>query len=313
MRWIFAYSSLLLSSGIRLTDMKAIPENHVPCVLHGWRRNWSANRFARYSDRKRFLDANSLEVISSYAYCSIEPEPSSTVNGIAYQVSDTELPTLDFREQGYTRTEVSSAITPYPGFSLSGPVEVYVDSMQIEGHFPVNSEYMNMGIIGAQLWDQSVPGFANDYCRSTPIPRGTIQPMRFVSIGEDGRTLWLLHERTNSKTCLAHFSFDLLDGSRIPAKKTAEWQTPCPPDYQAYDVRHRFEGDLPLAYPSPLLSELAEAIWGDNPEDRLHHSCWLVRMGCLAGAEINPEWAHMLAADEDEWVRRAATRFLASR
>lgn len=313
MRWILGYSSLLLSSGLRLADRKAIPDHHVPCVLHGWRRNWSANRVARDSDRKRFLDANSLEVITSYAYCSIEPDPAGTVNGIAYPVRDAELPTLDFREQGYHRIDVSAAVTPYPGFSLSGPVEVYVDAMNVEGDFPVNSEYMNMGIIGAQLWDKSVPGFADDYCRSTPIPNATIQPMRFVSIGEDGRTLWLLHERTNSKTCLAHFGFPLLDGSRIAAEETAEWKTPCPGEYQAYDVRYRSDDKLPSAFRSPVLSDLAEAIHGNNPDKYLQHPCWLVRMGCLAGTGIEPDSAQALADDQDDWVRRAATRFIATR
>ncbi len=312
MRWIFGYSSLLLSSGISLAGVGAIPPNRVPCALHGWRRNWKANRFASHSDRKRFLDTNSLDVIPSYAYCSIEPDPAGTVNGIAYQVSDGELPALDFREQGYERIDVTSTVTPYPGYSLSGQIEVYVDSMSIEGNFPVNFEYINMGILGARLWDAWVPGFADDYCRSTSIPNATIEAMRFVSIGEDGCTLWLLHERTNQKTCLAHFSFPLIDGSRIAAEETADWQIPCPPNYQAYDVRYHFDDNLPPAHQIPFLADLVNSIWGENPESFLQHPCWLVRMGVMAGVGIKPNWAQALASDEDEWVRRAATHILSS-
>lgn len=312
MIWIFGYSSLLLSKGIQLAKLDAIPSTQVPCVLNGWRRNWSANRTADVSDRKRFIDACSFAVVPAYAFSSIEQDPACSINGVAYQVSDGDLLELDYREQGYVRVNVTPSVMPYSGFTLQGQVEAYVDAMGIAGTFPVSAEYMNIGTTGARYLDRWVPDFSRDYCRTTPIPNGHIEPMRFVSIGKDGRTLWLLHERTNQKTCLVRFAFSLLDDATISAEETIDWQTPCPQEYQAYDIRYHFDDDLSCKDYRPILADLVEAIWGDNTERFLRHRCWLVRIACLAGDRVRSDWCRMLANDEDDWVRRAAVRALAN-
>lgn len=312
--WVFGYSSLILP-GPYYSDSADCSKLSIPCRLRGWKRNWAATRVANRGDRKRFVYLETFDVVSRYAFASLEVAPHSSLNGIATLADDAELSALDFREQGYRRVDVSAACEPYSGYSLAGPVITYIDVTGDGLPAQVNAEYINMGILGAQRWDDIEPGFLAEYCSSCFLPYGTIELMRFIYIGRDGRSIYMLHERTAEVTCLMVLPISILPDSRIQTEATIDWHRSCPKGFQSFDYRYHFD-DLDADRQAvavageSILNALVAAIWGDDTGSYLNHSSWLVRLGCLCGHSIKTEWAHALKNDSDTWVANAANAII---
>jgi cation transport regulator ChaC len=115
--FVFGYGSLL-------NDRRG-----EPCRLEGHRRCWDVAMDNRDTvpGYKVYVDPETGEQPAVHvAYLSISPHPRAHVNGVALEISEEELATLDRRERNYDRREVGELIDT----DLDGPVWAYVGSPQ---------------------------------------------------------------------------------------------------------------------------------------------------------------------------------------
>lgn len=125
---IFGYASLLRETA---NEEGPLVNTAIPCILEGWARNWNASRTLLTEDacpRKRFVN-HEFAIVPRFAYASIHQKSGSFVNGVALIASRSDLDSLDFREQGYSRIDVTKNIRPYPGHRLPDHrIYTYVDT-----------------------------------------------------------------------------------------------------------------------------------------------------------------------------------------
>jgi cation transport regulator ChaC len=115
--YVFGYGSLL-------TDRRG-----APCRLRGHRRRWDVAMDNRETvpGYKVYVDPKTGEQPPVHvAYLSISPHARAHVTGVAREICDEELATLDRRERNYDRREVGDLIDA----ELDGPVWAYVGSSQ---------------------------------------------------------------------------------------------------------------------------------------------------------------------------------------
>lgn len=139
--WIFAYGSLLNNAVDLSLNLK---NNFIPSLLNNYQKNWNSHRVVNQFEfsRKRFFSEN-FSSIKSFSYLSLEKNLNSIVPGVLFPVSINELSSLDFREQGYVRVNVSDSISFFDSnFSLdlnNNIIFTYIDS---DNHF--KSEQFNV-------------------------------------------------------------------------------------------------------------------------------------------------------------------------
>jgi len=113
---VFGYASLVLDDDGRGTVAR----------LPGHRRVWGVatdNLRAIPGYKMYLLRADGTRPAVYVAFIDLEPDPASTVNGLARPVSADELRLLDLRERNYDRVEVTGRIE-----GVDGPVWTYVGS-----------------------------------------------------------------------------------------------------------------------------------------------------------------------------------------
>lgn len=255
-----------------------------------------------------------FEPAPAFAFASIDRNPSARINGVAYRVDEAALVRLGFREQGYDRVEVTDGVVPYSGYAIRGRVFAYVDVTACPERVPVSYAYANIGLAGAAKWDAVVPGFLDDYCRSTALPTGGFANTRFIDIGPDGRTLWLLHLDSGLRTLLVVLPVSVLGACSVCPEETLEWSTASPDAWESVDRRYHLR-DMSGGMPDglALFGRLVVAARGADPKSLITDPSWLVRIACLARADRHPEIARALDGDPDPWVRRAARAILSCR
>ena len=97
----------------------------VPCRLRDHRCHWGVAMDNRETipGYKVYLDADTGERPAvEVAYLSITPERGSSVEGVAFEVSDEELAALDHRERNYDREDVTELVDA----DLGGRIWAYV-------------------------------------------------------------------------------------------------------------------------------------------------------------------------------------------
>ena len=167
---------------------------------------------------------------------------------------------------------------------------------------------INMSRIGAAGWDKVAPGFLSDFCLSTPLPTGLIELMRFLWIGQDGCTVWMLHERSRQHVCLMHLPVPLFEG--IKKEATPVWNANPPECWQFYDVRFPMEKPLTGHQANPILDNIKTVLQSTSPECFINHASWIVRLTCLCHHAITTLNVKQLACDTDVWVRTIASRMI---
>lgn len=302
---IFGYFSLLLSASTH-GDLKTT--GFTPAILNDWARNFRASRKMLDNDRKRFVSATTFDFVPRFAYASIERKKDTFCNGLVWLTDDTELENLDFREQGCTRIEVTSQLSAYPGFTLPDVrIFAYVDAAGV-GPAPVNFEYCNMAIIGAKQLDVLVPGFSADFQVSTPWPDEPLENWKFIYWARDGKTLWMIDERTDCKTCLLKLPDPGLFEPLADTQSLPEWSSAFSPEFSAYDLRTTGSRPLPRV-PHAFLEALWSASGGRSPAlytgHRQNHP--LLELASLA-KNCTPEALEKAKQSKDGWVRTFAER-----
>lgn len=302
---IFGYFSLLLSAS---THGDLATTGFIPAILDGWTRNFSASRVISDNDRKRFVSAITFDFVPRFAYASIEKKENKFCNGLIWLTDDNKLTGLDFREQGCVRVDVTKQLRAYAGFVLPDiQIFTYVDVEGV-GSAPVNFEYINMAILGAKQFDAVVPGFLSDFQMSTPWPGETLEHWKFIYWAQDGKTLWMVDERLDSKTCLMRLPSPGLFDPAIDTESLSEWNSKLSPDFSAYDIRA-----AELRPSPPLPHAFLESLWnvggGCLPfsYDGNHQKHPLLELAFLAN-NCNSENIEKAMNSTDGWVRTFAQR-----
>ena len=255
-----------------------------------------------------------FDPIEEFCYASLEPCKNGRVPGVAKPVSAEELELLDFREQGYERVDVTRQVQPCPGYSLDGQVFTYIDPGSAQKkHPPVNTAYFNMALTGARGWDTVAPGFLEAYCTSGKVPPGGLTEMRFLWIGEDGQTVWLLDEKTGLHTLLMCLPSPLFPAKR-PKELTLHWKNLPPAHFLHYDARYPDNTKTNVSQEHSILELMRQARTnGIHAKALAEHACWLVRLASLCNSSAGPSVAHGLRQDTDPWVRHVAMALQSSK
>ena len=105
------------------------------------------------------------------AFATLTPS-CGVVNGVCWRIPNDWLGSLDFREQGYARIDVSPHIAPYSNYELDRSIRcyTYIDTAPDPDPAIVSHAYYNMGYLGAQAITETVPDFFADYLSSTEQP-----------------------------------------------------------------------------------------------------------------------------------------------
>jgi hypothetical protein len=301
--YIFGYQSIL-AAGSLATSIGASEHEFTPTRLAGYFRRWSAVRDFRANDTKRYVHTDDWRIANRVAFATIEPCPGKLVNGICARVPESRLPELDFREQGYTRIDVSGSILPYGDYEIDRSLRcfTYVDPAPDPLPTMVSQAYYDMGRVGAASIDEIVPDFLEDYLTSTEVPAILADDLAFVFFSGDGQRLWLLDESNSSLVLLhqfAHPQFPPL--TREPPEilrhvtSGLEW----------LDARHRAVEDSSThkRIPSGLVKDLTLAL---NGNDVSASPYWLCRLTATDVPLISSLQLEVMENDPDHWVRRAA-------
>jgi hypothetical protein len=216
---------------------------------------------------------------------------------------------LDFREQGYERIDITKEIHAYNGYQIKGQVFTYVDFGVENTNDRINSEYINMARSGAIGWDLVVPGFLKYFCKTTPIPKCVIEFMHFIWIGQDGQTVWMLNERTQSNILLMILPYKLFE-SEILKEDTHQWNILPPKHLQFYDYRcfEKTKAETNVYDEYPILNLVKMTIHMRNPKKMLLAKEWIIRLACLCREKPKEKLFENLKNDEDFFVRTIARK-----
>ncbi|WP_374316822.1 gamma-glutamylcyclotransferase family protein [Aquabacterium sp.] len=319
--YIFGYQSILAKGSLTSTIGGDLHDSTwLAARLRNHQRTWTAVRDFTDHGSKRYVRTPDWQPAGRVAFANIEPAPNVHVNGICQRVHIDALADLDFREQGYSRVDVTEAIEPYPGMSLptGARCHAYVDLAPSAAPACISAHYYRMGEQGAAALSSRVPHFLQDYLASTEAPGNRLdEALAFVYFGRDGRHLWLLNEPDSSLvlllTCL---DTQIGPASCDPALNLAEFDRPITTGMMWLDLRHRQPRQPIPAAPSRMAPDLAQAIV-DLPVTPLTKAIesthWLIRLAVTQRPDVSQAALLALTADEDAWVRRAALLRLTSR
>ncbi|WP_298516755.1 gamma-glutamylcyclotransferase family protein [uncultured Kordia sp.] len=164
--YIFGYGSLIeTQSRLRDAPMAKVA---FPAIAFGFQRGW----YARMPE--------TLASISP-TYLGCYPDRESHVNGVIYEVTDSELEATDGREKGYTRKKVTHIEEYYKILEPGDTVWIYVNdfsgivappSAYPSKDFPIVQSYVDICINGCLEIENSFPKakedhYTIDFIRST--------------------------------------------------------------------------------------------------------------------------------------------------
>jgi hypothetical protein len=313
--YIFGYQSILSKKSLAATlGPHALNGEYVPVWLDGYQRNWDAVREFQSHASKRYVAATDWCVAKRVAFCNLQAVAGAAVNGICQRVPAAQLEELDFREQGYTRVDVTDRIRAYPGHSLKPGVacHTYIDLQPSANVAPTSLRYYEMGLHGARDLDVVTPGFLPDYISSTTKPHALLADPVFVFFSQDGLHLWLLNEQDSSLTLLLRFARSQIASAPrdMPIAQVAELSRPTSEALAWLDLRSRADRSTEHPWiPAAMAAEIVE-----TPVKSLHalsnSSFWLCRLAATQSPGISRAILSSLCNDPDYWVRRAATQQL---
>ena len=209
MVYIFGYLSLLSEKSVLSTmDSGAKMHDFVPCKLSGYKRTWNSHRDTKNEVYKRYVEVDTLEPVDRYSWSTLRKNENYNTNGICIKVDEKSLANMDAREVGYERVDITNQITPYDNFVLDN-VSVYtyiapeINCMPSKTH--IDMTYVNMGILGAEKINKTVPGFLEDYVLSTEVCTSIVKELYQVFWSFDGRKLYLLNTHDSSVILLHSF------------------------------------------------------------------------------------------------------------
>lgn len=302
--WLLGYFSLIYDTFAAPASATS-RRRAAPCLLHNWCRDWSSVRTLTAQSTKRYVDASTFDPIRRFGFSNARPQAGSRINGVAVHHDADDWAALCFREAGYHLVEITGDVECYPGFDIDGPVFLFVDDEPDDAEGAVSATYINMGLQGATLWEDSTPGFRDDFLRSTGLPKAGIFDGYFLFLGADGRSIWLLDELGRSQTCLLLMPHPMIPGRLVRPDQTPEWQAPSSPRFARYDIRNRCGTGTGIDAGNPVLETLRECL-ENHPTDFLRHPAWIVRLGALTRLHQHPQLARELLHDPDPWVATQA-------
>jgi hypothetical protein len=301
--YIFGYQSILAAGSLATSvGTTGSDQRLIPARLKGYVRRWSAVRSFATNDTKRYIHTSDWRVAEQVAFATLAPSSHATANGVCWRIPSNRLQDLDFREQGYTRIEVSESISPYDGYKLDKSLRcyTYIDLDPDSSPTVVSQSYYDMGHLGAASISNTVPGFLADYMLSTEPPPFLANDLAFVFFSGDGHHLWLLEESDSSLVLLHQFALPqfiplIRDSSEQLRHITAglEW----------LDARHRdlSEASHNQRIPFDMVKDLLRAA---NGEDVSASPYWLCRLAAADCSTLPASRLDALANDSDFWVRR---------
>jgi len=164
-QYIFGYGSLIEQA----SRMRTTPAARyvLPARVHGYARAWWARTGA---------------IGFTTTFVGAIPEPSASINGVIYAVSEEELKADDLREQGYKRMNASQfqeieILTGGP--APQGDVWLYVNDFKNEkerleslpsAQVPIVQSYVDICLTGCLQIEEGFPGakdFAAEFIAST--------------------------------------------------------------------------------------------------------------------------------------------------
>ena len=306
--WLFGYHSLLYD--MFGSESKGAMPGAVPCRLHDWTRDWSSVRTLASGCSKRYVAPDDFRPIERFGFANIRPRPGGVVNGVAIPHGAKDWSALNWREAGYELVDVSAQVSPYVGSAPGARVYAYVDRAPDTAQAPISRAYLNMGIAGAALWDGIAAGFADDFLRSTPLPRQGVFEGYFLFLGSDGRSIWVLDEFARAQTCVLMLPVALFDprpGDQPQAAEERRLQSA--QRFARYDVRAgRARGNGEVVAALQALQRCLRA--AGDPRAYAEHRSWIVRLGALTRLAGNRDALRQFTADPDPWVSLAAARLL---
>lgn len=153
---------------------------------------------------------------------------------------------------------------------------------------------------GAFNISKTYPDFLNYYIKSSVLPHGIIQKMFFLWIGEDGKTLWLLHEKFNISTCILIFPTALFESS-LPKEATQQWNIIIPEELKQQDCRFSHV----MNFDNPILDRINDL--KNNPSDYINNNNSLLKLFLLSHCQSSNLISSMLN-DNDIWVKTLALK-----
>ncbi len=301
--YIFGYQSILAAGSLATSVGTAASDQRlIPARLKGYVRCWSAVRNFATNETKRYIHTNDWRIAERVAFATLQPSGCRTVNGVCWPIPSDRLADLDFREQGYTRIEVSGDILPYDGYALDklSRCYTYVDPAPDPIPAMVSQSYYDMGRIGATAISNLGPEFLADYTSSTEQPAVLVNDVAFVFFSGDGRHLWMLEESDSSLVLLHRFALPqfipfICDPPESLRKITSglEW----------LDARQRVTTEVSSnrRIPSGMVRDLLRVAYA---EDVSTSSYWLCRLVAADSPTISATRLDALANDNDFWIRR---------
>jgi hypothetical protein len=238
-------------------------EINTPTKLFGWKRNWSAIKDSSNNIFKIYVDSITMEPAKSFCWANIYPA-EGFMNGLLKEVSESSLLSLDAREIGYDRVDVTNGISLYNGNLQKGDIVfAYVHPpVEADSLSCIDMNYINMGVIGAKDIDEKQqPGFFLDYLNSTTACDAIIKDMLQIFISYDGKRLYLL-DTADSSTCLIHVFKNYVYKKRSDADPYLD--APFSPNWKCRDIRSVEKGNSNvlshalLSIDKTYLSELSE-------------------------------------------------------
>jgi cation transport regulator ChaC len=113
--FVFAYGSLMNPNSIRKSIRLTHESSTKTACLYGYARGW-------FSQSEVVLQGNEEKGHVPAAFLGLKRQHEAYCNGILVPVSNADLRTLDLREKGYVRVEVSPLVFP----SVEGQIFAYV-------------------------------------------------------------------------------------------------------------------------------------------------------------------------------------------
>ncbi len=109
--YLFGYGSLVNRRSLaRAVGREVAAEELRPARLAGWRRTWGA--------AERVIPDGQTEPVWA-AFLDLEPDPTARVNGVLIALTDAELASVEARERGYTRVEVTDHVIVEPALQVA--------------------------------------------------------------------------------------------------------------------------------------------------------------------------------------------------
>lgn len=200
MRIIFGYGSMLSPD----THRRFLNDGNgelIPAILRGYKRTWNATVHYKEALNKVYLRND--EPVERFTWANVVPEQGVFVNGICRYVTDREFRAIDFREEGYQPIEVTERVEAYSGHKLREvPAFVFRNTNKNSPHngkgAAIHKDYPEILRKGARHWSKSVPGFYDDYTKTTVALKAKKLPLTQVYLEPDGRELYRLNTSANT-------------------------------------------------------------------------------------------------------------------